>query len=191
MKLPKLLQPRPIAWGGLEVSLQDDISSFVMIIPEGENVRADCRFWIPKDSLSHPKLRNAPIWKSMSVTSGRYADYYDQIATELAYEKQRVRLRGLGFDRWGDTLMMRSLGRQVIGFGQGFASMTQPLKVFLHLQATGKLQCDDPILGWMINNLTVRTDVAGNIKPDENKSKGSISGVIALLMAIGLWISPS
>ena len=42
-----------------------------------------------------------------------------------------------------------------------------------------------PILRWMASNVSVKTDAAGNIKPDMRASSENIHGIMALSMAIG------
>lgn len=41
-----------------------------------------------------------------------------------------------------------------------------------------------PVLRWMMDNIFIRTDPAGNIKPDKEKSTEKIDGVIATIMAL-------
>jgi phage terminase large subunit-like protein len=41
-----------------------------------------------------------------------------------------------------------------------------------------------PVLRWMMDNVTVRTDPAGNIKADKEKSTEKIDGAIATIMAL-------
>lgn len=41
-----------------------------------------------------------------------------------------------------------------------------------------------PVLSWMMDNVTVRTDPAGNIKMDKQKSTEKIDGPVALVMAL-------
>lgn len=40
------------------------------------------------------------------------------------------------------------------------------------------------MLAWMADNITVRQDPAGNIKPDKAKSTEKIDGIVALIMAL-------
>ena len=42
----------------------------------------------------------------------------------------------------------------------------------------------NPVLSWMMDNIHVRTDPAGNIKPDKEKSTEKIDGAVALIMAL-------
>ena len=41
-----------------------------------------------------------------------------------------------------------------------------------------------PVLRWMMDNVYVRTDPAGNIKPDKEKSTERIDGAVAMIMAL-------
>jgi phage terminase large subunit-like protein len=41
-----------------------------------------------------------------------------------------------------------------------------------------------PVLRWMMDNIHVRTDPAGNIKPDKEKSTEKIDGAVATVMAL-------
>ena len=45
-------------------------------------------------------------------------------------------------------------------------------------------QNGNPVLCWMLDNIYVRTDPAGNIKPDKEKSTEKIDGAVALIMAL-------
>lgn len=45
-------------------------------------------------------------------------------------------------------------------------------------------QNGNPVLYWMLDNIYVRTDPAGNIKPDKEKSTEKIDGAVALIMAL-------
>ncbi len=42
----------------------------------------------------------------------------------------------------------------------------------------------NPILRWNFDNLVVRTDAAGNIKPDKEKAEEKIDGCVATIMAL-------
>jgi len=42
----------------------------------------------------------------------------------------------------------------------------------------------NPVLRWMMDNIYVKTDPAGNIKPDKEKSTERIDGAVVLIMAL-------
>ena len=41
-----------------------------------------------------------------------------------------------------------------------------------------------PTLRWMMDNIFIRTDPAGNVKPDKEKSTERIDGAVATIMAL-------
>ena len=41
-----------------------------------------------------------------------------------------------------------------------------------------------PVLRWMMDNVFIRKDPAGNIKPDKEKSTEKIDGAVAMIMAL-------
>jgi len=75
---------------------------------------------------------------------------------------------------------------------QGYASMTEPSKEFEKLVVSEKLRHgDNPVMNWMVNNVAIASDPAGNIKPNKDPKKGSrgkIDGVVADIMGISRGI---
>ena len=45
-----------------------------------------------------------------------------------------------------------------------------------------------PVLKWMAQNVMMRQDPAGNIKPDKEKSVEKIAGIVATIMALDRYI---
>jgi phage terminase large subunit-like protein len=93
------------------------------------------------------------------------------------------------YDRWGATQLITQLqgdGLTCVPFGQGFASMSAPTKEFEKL-IIGKLimHNGNQVARWMMGNVSVRQDPAGNLKPDKSKSSEKIDGIVAAIMALG------
>jgi len=73
----------------------------------------------------------------------------------------------------------------VAQFGQGFASMSSPTKELEKLVLGANIaHGNNPVLAWMADNVVVRQDPAGNLKPDKEKSIEKIDGIVALIMAL-------
>jgi phage terminase large subunit-like protein len=102
----------------------------------------------------------------------------------------RYSVQEIGYDRWGAALVSQRLqdmgGEEwVVPIGQGFASMSPPMKELGKLIAGNKLaHGNHPVLNWMADNLVATEDAAGNIKPDKARSREKIDGVVALIMAL-------
>lgn len=63
----------------------------------------------------------------------------------------------------------------VVQFGQGFKDMSPPTKVLMKLSADKRISIRrHQVLSWMMDNIHLRTDSAGNIKPNKAKSSEKI-----------------
>ena len=73
----------------------------------------------------------------------------------------------------------------VVPFGQGFKDMSPPTKELMKLTLEQKMaHGGHPVLRWMMDNIYIRTDPAGNIKADKEKSTEKIDGAVATLMGL-------
>jgi phage terminase large subunit-like protein len=80
---------------------------------------------------------------------------------------------------------LEGLGFTVVPFGQGFKDMSPPTKELMRLTLAEQIaHGGNPVLRWMMDNIFIRTDPAGNIKPDKEKSTEKIDGAVATIMAL-------
>jgi phage terminase large subunit-like protein len=123
----------------------------------------------------------------MKTTEGNVVHYgfIEGFIEELG---TKYNIKEIAFDRWGAVQMVQNLeglGFTVVPFGQGFKDMSPPTKELMKLTLEGKLaHGGHPVLRWMMDNIFVRTDPAGNIKPDKEKSTEKIDGAVATIMAL-------
>jgi phage terminase large subunit-like protein len=185
-------------YGGLDLSSNVDISAWVLVFPpQGDDgiYQILCRFWIPEEAMVERSRRDrAPydVWVRqgfIQATPGNVIDY-SFILAQIDQDAQVYDVRELAFDRWGATKIqteLMELGGEdwVIQFGQGYVSMNPPMRELERLILEHKLaHGGNPVLTWMANNLVVRTDPAGNIKPDKDKSIEKIDGMVAMVMGL-------
>jgi len=80
---------------------------------------------------------------------------------------------------------LEGMGFTVVPFGQGYKDMSLPSKEVMKLVLERKIaHGGNPVLRWMMDNIIVKTDPAGNIKPDKEKSTERIDGAVALIMVL-------
>ena len=80
---------------------------------------------------------------------------------------------------------LERMGFTVVPFGQGFKDMSPPTKELMKLVLEQKIVHGGNIpLRWMMDNVYVRTDPAGNIKMDKEKFTERIDGAVATVMAL-------
>ena len=113
---------------------------------------------------------------------------YEWVYRQIDEDAQRYDLREIGFDRWGAAaiyLWMANRGLTVVQIGQGYASMSAPMKEVEKLIVAGHLaHGDNPVLTWMAYNMVAMRDAAGNVKPDKKNSGEKIDGMVAMIMGV-------
>lgn len=182
------------AWAGLDLASTTDIAAFVVVVPDSDGTYSVLPyFFVPKERVNERAVRDRvpyDLWVKQGFieeTPGNVIDYR-YIRKRINEVGQQFNIREIAFDRWGATEIMQSLdddGFTVVQFGQGFASMAHPTKELLRLVLDKKIRHGGhPVLRWMADNMTVKQDPAGNVKPDKSKSSEKIDGVVALIMAL-------
>lgn len=185
-------------YGGLDLSSNTDITAWLLVFPpqgEKDGYQVICRFFIPEEAMLQRSRRDRVPYDTwvrqgyITATPGNVVDY-DFIVHQIDQDMQSYDIPELAFDRWGatkiqTTLMERGGEDFLIQFGQGFASMSPPMKELEKLILSGRLNHGgNPVLAWMADNLVAREDPAGNIKPDKERSREKIDGMVALIMAL-------
>lgn len=192
---PEKLKGRE-CYGGLDLSSTNDITAFVLVfppIPTDDKYYVIPYFWIPEDNLNLRVRRDHvpyDVWKKqgfLKTTEGNVIHYafIENFIEELG---KKFNIKEIAFDRWGAVQMVQNLeglGFTVVPFGQGYKDMSPPTKELMKLILEKKIaHGGHPALTWMMDNIYVRTDPAGNIKPDKEKSTEKIDGAVALIMAL-------
>lgn len=184
-------------YGGLDLSSVGDMTAWVLVFPYAEDpdeVDVLCRFWCPEAKLHDTANRYADQYRAwvqqgyLLVTPGDAVDY-QAIKRAIVADAQRFALVNLNVDRlfqgYQITQELADEGLEVFGFGMGFLSMAAPMRDFERRLLAKKIHHGGhPVLRWMADNVAVRTDPAGNLKPDKSSSQGKIDGVVALVMAL-------
>lgn len=183
-------------YGGLDLSSTTDISSLVLVFPPIETAglyEVVCRFWIPEENMTERSRRDRVPYDAFArenlvfPTPGNVIDYA-WIIDQIDKDAKTFDLQEIAFDRWGATKIIQDieeLGLPVVQFGQGYASMSAPMKELEKLIIGKKLgHGGNRVLSWMADNVVAIQDPAGNIKPDKGKSIEKIDGIVALIMGL-------
>lgn len=192
-------------YAGLDLAATTDTASLVLLFPiepivgpsqTPEPAYACLLFcWVPEEACRERERRNKvklDEWVEaglIGATPGDVIDY-DRIRLFIRDELgPKFNIREIAIDRWNATQLATQLqgdGFEVVGFGQGFASMSAPTKELEALILSGRLRHGgNKVLRWMASNVSTEQDAAGNLKPSKKKSTEKIDGIVALIMALG------
>ena len=185
-----------VCYGGLDLSSTTDITAFVLVFPpmdEDDKYIILPYFWIPEENMAQRVNRDHvpyDLWERqgfLQTTEGNVV-HYGYIEKFIENLGERFNIREIAFDRWGAVQMVQNLegmGFIVVPFGQGFKDMSPPTKELMKLVLEERIaHGGHPVLRWMMDNVCARTDPAGNVKMDKEKSTETIDGAVATVMAL-------
>jgi phage terminase large subunit-like protein len=188
------------AYGGLDLAATSDLLALCWLFPDDERGGYDAiwRLWTPEDNVDRLDQRTAgaaSVWVRdglLVATPGNVADY-DYIQQQIERDMAAFDVRSLGFDPWSAVPLTNELAKvdaPMVKVRQGFVTMSPPLKELQRLLLKGTPEAPqvrhggNPAVTWMIDNLAVAMDPAGNVKPDKARSAEKIDAVSALVTAL-------
>ncbi|MFP4365535.1 MAG: terminase large subunit [Bacteroidales bacterium] len=184
---------------GLDLAAHTDINALACFFPKYKVVKF--YFWVPESKVAERKDRvDYELWRTkglLNVTPGNIVDIDQQIAdiTEIV---KRYDVKGLAYDPYMSYngtiqgLLKEGFDKILHEFPQSLRVMSEPTKDLDRMLNNKELNLlDNPVIRWMFRNVSLLRDTNDNIKPDRKRSIDKIDGVVALINAIGEWISIS
>lgn len=183
-------------YAGLDLSSVSDITALTLDFPiNGGHIWLPF-FWVPEDKIEKRVEKDMvpyDVWIRegwLMTTPGNVVDY--SFIRKFINENiaPLYRIKEIAIDRLFNSVQMstdlQADGFTVVAFGQGFLSMAGPSKTFEEIVLKKQLQHGgNPVLRWMASNLSAAEDAAGNKKPDKERSRDKIDGIVAGLMGLG------
>lgn len=182
-------------FAGLDMSVKKDMTALVLIFPQDNgNCKLLPFFWLPKDYRTNRAMldRVQPWIKKglIETTEGEVVDY-QQVRKRINELGQQYHFDSIQFDPWNMQSMYQDLkndGFEALELPQNFRTMSGPTKEFESLVLERRIQHGgNPVLRWMADCCSVKSDARGNIfpaKPDLLKSSRRVDGIIAAIMAL-------
>ena len=213
-KHPGEPEPGSDVFVGLDLASVSDFTALAMLWPQDDGTKLiRCHYFLPDRAIErkleedeshiYGRLKDLP---NVHVTPGNVTDYNfirhfitghhvnedGQVRNSPDCLATRYRIRSIAFDRYNSSQLITDLsndGIECAPFGMGFVSQSAPTKELERLILGGDVMHDgDPVLDWMLGNVAVTYDPAGNVKVTKSKS-GKVDGVVALVMALGEWMT--
>ena len=181
-------------FAALDLSSTTDITALVLGFPVDGKVHLLPFFWIPAEGVKKRVDRDRVPYSQwikdgfIMTTPGKVIDY-EFIRRKINELAEQYHIKEVAIDRWNATQLSTQLegdGFEMVGFGQGFASMASPTKELERRILEGTLNHGaNPVMRWMASNITTEQDAAGNLKPSKKKSTERIDGIVATIMSLG------
>jgi phage terminase large subunit-like protein len=179
-----------------------DIGSLCLFFPETGDVLTFN--FVPAETIEwRSKQDNVPydIWQKQGLVFNTPLETIDeeQVVTLMVGGEEEGVLFHFNnclmvvFDRWGTNFIYKKLddaGITCKAYPQSFVGMNGPCKKLEEMISSMSIFTGgNPVLRWMIQNVMVHHDAQERMRPDKKKSTDKIDGIVALLMAIGAWLT--
>lgn len=184
--------------GGLDLASTRDITCYGLLFINGDDVFWKPYFFVPEETVSIRSKADGVAYDTwvregwLLTTPGNVTDY-NFIRKFVNMQADKYLLTSSAYDRWNSSQLVSDLisdGATFSPYAQSTAHMNLPTKEVDRKLSNGTLTHDgNPVMSWMISNVEMMTDSAGNIKPDKKKSEEKIDGVVSLVMAMGEWMT--
>jgi phage terminase large subunit-like protein len=201
-----------VCYGGIDLGRTNDISSFALFFPAYNYLAV--KHYVAEQAAEYAATEGIDYtdWVRdghLVATPGKTTDY-EYILDDIFASADEWEINFIGFDPYGAQMFRDRLSdalgtiyapekgddgklkwnhhEKVQAFRQGALSLGPPTALFEELATKETIKHDgNPVTAWMLGNVALETDHAGNIRPSKSKSKNKIDGIVASVMAIGMY----
>ena len=183
-----------------DLSSTTDLTSWRMVWRVGDEVYTWGRRWVPQDAVAQRSVRGTVPYQAwvagglMTQTEGDVVDYA-VVEAAIRADVERFKPTLIAYDSWNAQDLVNRLTADelpLVQFIQGPKSYHPAMQELERLYLSKRLHHGgDPVLRWCAANLVARADANMNTAPDKKRSAEKIDDMVALLMALGVSLTPS
>lgn len=180
---------------GVDISSKKDITARVLIFKKSidgkDHFYIFGRFYLPENRAAMPEFQHYQGWSKdghLRTTPGNMIDY-EQFTIETIEDVTQFRVRELCFDPWNAEQYAQEVSKKTpcvaVEVPQQVRYLSDPMKQLDALITDGRIHHDgNPVMTWMMGNLTAHTDAKDNIFPRKDREESKIDGAVALITGL-------
>ncbi|MBD9642916.1 terminase large subunit [Pantoea sp. PNT02] len=180
-------------WVGVDLANKIDICAAVKTWrdPSGET-HSEPRFWLPEGRLETAPAHIAELYKKWSaagyleLTDGDVIDHA-MIKADIVDWVKGENVKEIAFDPWSAvqfSLALAEEGLPMVEVAQTVKNLSESMKSVQAEIYGNKFHHDEnPVMTWMMSNVTVKPDKNDNIFPNKSTPENKIDGPVALFTA--------
>jgi phage terminase large subunit-like protein len=178
---------------GLDLSSTTDLTAVVGVGVKNNEYFVYPRIYIPEDILMNKEEKDQVLYSSwvqqgfLIVTPGNCIDK-DFIETDIIDFFKDCNIKEVAYDSWQADQMVQHLmnqGLTCVPVSMGYSGMNNPSKQLMELTLKKQLHHDgNQCLRWMADNLVMKSDAEGRIRPIKDKGRQKIDGMVALILGL-------
>ena len=180
---------------GVDLSSTSDLTSFSVMIPTTEKMVWKTFYFLPEAALTEKRFKEQyGEWArqgALYITPGNVVDY-DYIQNKIMEIGQILNIVTIGYDSWNATQFVINCtekGLPMEPYSQSIGNFNKPTKELERLLLSGVAVIDNNIINrHCFRNVVMARDKNGNTKPSKQYEEKKIDGVIAMIMALGVYL---
>lgn len=180
---------------GLDLASKVDLAAMVAIFRHVEKWRIWSRFWLPSARIREVQAVPYQEWVDRGdivETPGDIIDF-EMIEQDLLEFCSRFDVQEIAYDPLQATYLvtrMQDKGLRMVEVGQGFRTMSEPMKELDALIRAGKVEhCGNACMAWNLANTQARMIGGDHVRPVKQRVEEKNDGVVAAIMAMNRWIA--
>lgn len=153
-------------------------------------------FYLPEEAIEDGRNSQYSGWQRenlLKVTPGSVTDF-SVIEDDIKEDASKYKVINAGFDPWQASYLIQRLqvdNLPVMEYRQTVQNMSMPMKEVEALVLQRRIHHNgNPVLAWMMSNVVCHIDAKENIYPRKEAPANKIDGPVALIMAIGMYMTP-
>ncbi|TWY83941.1 terminase large subunit [Klebsiella pneumoniae] len=181
-------------WLGVDLSNKIDISAAVKVwlAPNGD-VYVRSRFWIPEGRLEACSKQQGDLYRKWNLAG--FLEFTDGDVVDHAVIKEETiewargdSLNEFAYDPWSATqfaLSVAAEGVPIVEVPQTVKNLSEAMKEVEAKIYAGRFHHDgNPVMTWMMSNVTVKPDKNENIFPNKATPENKIDSPVAMFIAM-------
>ena len=184
-----------LCYVGVDLGSTSDLTAVAKLIVKNGIYYFKTDYYVPEMTLAERAEREMyRYWKRhgmLHVTGGNVTDY-DYITADLQRVSDTVSVYVVGYDKWNAVqwaIDATEKGLPLQEYSQTIGNFNKPTKELERLILSGRVVIDNnEVTRFCFRNVMLKYDHNGNCKPDKGVAKKKIDGVIAMIMALGVYL---
>lgn len=180
-------------YAGLDLSSTRDLTCITLAAQRDGFIYIFPIFFLPSETIENSKANRIIYSRALAAGElvpilGNVIDY-DFLVDYIRDLGQRYKIDGIAYDPWNAVHPVAALAAdfEMVRYPQGFATISPAAKDFERgILAREILHPGNSLLSWCADNVEIKEDAGGNIKPVKGAPEAKIDGIIASIMAVDL-----
>ena len=181
---------------GVDLAATSDLTAVSYLVIDDGTYYFWNHYYLPETALKEKYDRELyKYWKQqglLTITEGNVTDY-DYITKDMLRYNELLNIQKVGYDKYNATqwaITATELGLPLEEYSQSLGNFNKPTRELERLLLSGKCKIDNnEITRWCFKNVTLKSDHNGNVKPNKSVSAKKIDGVIAMIQALGMYLT--